>query len=528
MDMKRKGRIAAAFAVLPLCAGILAGCAEREPEETEPRETVRPEFDIELFREEYEAREDQEGFVPYNSKYGFDLPEIDSWTDGFEDYLGYSVTFTDPYDGMGADYLLDDRGGVFVFPERRGTPVYDPFTGDFLPAESNLHDGIVYYDAEGIPKRICQNPDCAVGEICTHGMSFNIADYSSIVRYWNGCLYFTGSRVEEDPTGEWPWINRTYVMRYDIETGVFSKLIEFFDQDCFMFVIRDGVIFMTTGTVNDRWLCSVDLREGVACRVHVGQADPRGIVEGRILLQRSVYGKSWYEVEHTLYLLDPETGAHRNLDTYTTGPAGAAGRYAVYLKKWQRGVSADLMRRDPWAEEPEVMDRDVVKFQMIGERCVWLRADGTLWRSNVGFFRTRKIGTGVIDFRVQDDGRILFLSAKRFPGVNLTKNEEITAATMYISNGYRKEAFWTASPSYRWMGQAAVGTNVAFVTTMYHKITMPNLIPYRETCGVKILLREGVEQTLFRRYYGYASEVFRTYHRAVNDHDLVYYSQKQE
>jgi hypothetical protein len=78
------------------------------------------------------------------------------------------------------------------------------------------------------------------------------------------------------------------------------------------------------------------------------------------------------------------------------------------------------------------------------------------------------------------------------------------------------------------MGQAAVGTNVAFVTTMYHKITMPNLIPYRETCGVKILLREGVEQTLFRRYYGYASEVFRTYHRAVNDHDLVYYSQKQE
>ena len=223
MKRTRKGRGALLIPVLLFCAGILAGCAEREPEETEPRETVRPEFDLEYFREEYEAREDQEGYVPYDSKYGFDLPEIDAWTDGFEDYLGYSVTFTDPYDGMGADYLPDDRGGVFVFPERRGEPVYDPSTGEFLPAQSNLHDGIVYYDADGLPRRICQNPDCTVGEICTHGKVFNRADYTSIVRYWDGCLYFTGARVEDDPTGEWPGINRTYVMRYDIENGVFSR-----------------------------------------------------------------------------------------------------------------------------------------------------------------------------------------------------------------------------------------------------------------------------------------------------------------
>ena len=38
---------------------LFIGCAEREPEETEPRETVQPEYDIEMFREEYEKREDK-------------------------------------------------------------------------------------------------------------------------------------------------------------------------------------------------------------------------------------------------------------------------------------------------------------------------------------------------------------------------------------------------------------------------------------------------------------------------------------
>ena len=317
-------------------------------------------------------------------------------------------------------------------------------------------------------------------------------------------------------------------MRFDVETRTFSKVIEFFDQDCFMFVIRDGVIFMTTGTVNEHWFCSVDLREGVACRCRIGQADPYGLVEGRILLQGAVYGKRWNEVEHSVYLLDPKTGAHQNLDTYTAGYAAAAGKYAVYLKKWQRGVSADLLRRDPWADEPEVMARDVVKFRVLGNRCIWLCADGTLWRSLVSSYKPKKIGTGVIDFRVQDDGRILFYAAKRFPGVHLTDEEEIAGATLYLSNGFRKEAFWVSTPSQRWMGQAAVGQSAAFVTVMYNEITMPNRIPYRETLGCRILLEDQTKTTLFRRYYGYQTEVWRTYHRGVKDSDFVYYSQKQE
>ena len=91
--MKRKLKISGILFLLA-AAGLLllfSSCAEPEPEETEPKETVQPEFDIEFFREEYEKREDQQGYVPRDSKYGFDLPEIRSWTDGFEDYLGYSV-----------------------------------------------------------------------------------------------------------------------------------------------------------------------------------------------------------------------------------------------------------------------------------------------------------------------------------------------------------------------------------------------------------------------------------------------------
>lgn len=500
---------------------LFIGCAEREPEETEPRETVQPEYDIEMFREEYEKREDQRGYVPYDSKYGFDLPEIRSWTDGFEDYLGVSVTFAEPYEGMGADYVLDDKGGVFVFPEWRGEPVYDQY-GNFLAAQSTVHDGILYYDSEGGVRRICQDPDCQVGERCTHGMTLSEFRYTSVVRYWDGCLYFTGSRVEEDTSGEWPGINYTYVMRYEIETARFSKVIEFFDQDCFMFVIRDGVIFMTTGTAEDHWFSSVDLREGVACRCHVWGGNPCGIADGRLVMQGGVYGKGWNEVEHNVYLLDPNTGSRRMLDTYTVGYAGAAGKYAVYLKKWLRGVSADLMRRDPNAEEPEVMGRDVVKFRMIGERVIWLEADGTLWRTYVTAYKPKKIGTGVIDFRVQEDGRILFYAAKRFPGVNLTAAENITGATLYVSNGYRKTAVWTSSEQKRWMGQAAVGKASAFVTVMYNENLPPNNIPYRETHGIVIDLKEWTQHTLFRRYYGYASEVWRTYHRSASDKDVEY------
>lgn len=514
--MNGKGR-AVLFTLAALCSVLFfAGCAEREPEETEPRETVQPEYDLDELRREYEKREDQKGFIPYYSKYGYTLPEIRSWTDGFEDYLGESVTFTEPYDGWMPDFLADDRGGVYVFRQLRGDAMYDDITEAFLPELSNVWDGIAYYDAEGNASRVCEDPDCTLMNRCTHSMILN----DSFIRYWNGCLYFTGARVEEDQSVH------SYVMRFDTETRVFSKVIEFFDQNCFMFVIRGGVLYMTTGTVNDHWLCSVDLREGVACRLHIGQAEACGLAEGKIVLQGNVIGKRWNEVEHTVYTLDPQTGEHRFLDTYTAGYAGAAGEYAVYLKKWARGVSADLMRRDPNADNPEVMGRDVFKFRMNGSRCIWLCADGTLWRSSVVLYKPRKIASGVIDFRIQDDGRILFLAAKRFPGVREVGIENVSGATLYISNGFHKEAVWTASGSLRWHGQGVVAQKNAFLTCMYTELTSPNEIEYRETQCSRIDLEEETRVVLFRRYYSYRHEMLASCHVYADDHAIVYYSQK--
>ena len=61
-----------------------------------------------------------------------------------------------------------------------------------------------------------------------------------------------------------------------------------------------------------------------------------------------------------------------------------------------------------------------------------------------------------------------------------------------------------------------------FQTVMYNEIVPPNNIPYRETHGIVIDLKEWAQHTLFRRYYGYASEVWRTYHRSASDKDIEY------
>ena len=124
-----------------------------------------------------------------------------------------------------------------------------------------------------------------VGKTCTHGM--NIAD--SFVRYWKGNLYFIGYRAEGWPAdGVTGMPLRSYVMRYDIERREFHKVIEFFDRTCFLFVIRDGVLFMECGEdamyggdATVKYLCCVDLEAGEACRISLGISDACGICRER-------------------------------------------------------------------------------------------------------------------------------------------------------------------------------------------------------------------------------------------------------
>ena len=489
---------------------ILAGCAQLDEEDERKAETNKIELDRDEYQKEFLAREDQQGYVPFDSKYGYDLPEVAGYTDGFVDYLGRSVTFTAPYEGVMRDFLEDGEGGVFVFQGK---------------------DGILYYDGEGIPSRICPDPGCTVGAPCTHGM--DIA--GSYVQYWKGNLYFIGYREEPWPDGEEQFgvdglPVRSYVMRYDIETGTFRKLIEFFDRTCFMFTVRDGVLFLVSGEDAEedapaapavKYLSSVDLETGEACRICIGASDAYGICEGKIVLQFPDYGKQWDYVEYRVQLMDPEDGSLAPLAVYTSPYCGAAGKYVLYLGRWENGRSYDLLRRDPNAETPEVMGRSAAKFRTREDVCVWLCTDGSLWRSDVNFYEPRKLASKVADFRIQDDGRIVYFVQKGFFRKVKTEGfgiETLGDGSLWVTTGfYEKEKVWEASGQIRWLAVCAVGKSTAFVTAMYYEILYPDDYQFRQTRIIKQNLNGEPPQTLYRRPYNMSDEEYRSHQTTVNE-----------
>ena len=484
----------------------ISGCAQINPEDDPHAETEKIVLDREEYQKEFLARENQQGYVPFDSKYGYDLPEITGYTDGFVDYLGRSVTFTALYEGAMRDFLEDGRGGVFVF---------------------RTSDGIVYYDEEGIPSRICIDPNCTVAGPCTHGM--NIA--GAYVQYWNGNLYFIGYREEPWPDGEEPFgvdglPVRSYVMRYNLETGIFRKLIEFFDRVCYLFTIRDGVLFMVSGedaeenSPGGKYLSSVELEAGEACRIYIGESDAYGICEGKIVLQSPDYGKQWDHVEYKVQLMSPEDGAIDTLAVYTSPYCGAVGKYVLYLGRWENGRSYDLLRRDPNAETPEVMGKSIAKFRTRGDICVWLCTDGGLWRSDVNFYEPRKLASKVADFRIQDDGRIVYFVQKSFYKVKTDGFgiETLGDGSLWVTTGlYEKQKVWEASGSTRWLAVCAVGKSTAFVTAMYYEILWPDDYQFRQTRIIKQNLNGEPPLVLYRRPYNMSDEEYRSHQTTVNE-----------
>ena len=354
----------------------------------------------------------------------------------------------------------------------------------------------------------------------------------SYVQYWEGSLYFIGYRQEPWPEGtEHPGVDglpvRSYVMRYDIGTGTFRTLIEFFDRTCYMFVIRDGVLFLVSGEDEEeagvsmaKYLSSVDLGTGEACRVFLGTSDAYGICEGKIVLGSPDYGKRWNHAEHKVELMDPADGSKKPIASYTSPYCGAAGKYVLYLQRWEDGEGYDLCRRDPNAEVPEVMGRNAVKFRTRGEVCVWLCANGDLWRSDVTAYAPRKLAAKVADFRIQDDGRILYFVQKGLRKVKTSGFgiETLGDGSLWITTGFTQKAkVWEASGPTRWLGVAAVGKSTAFVTAMYYEILFPDDYQFRETRIVKQDLNGEPPQILYRRNYNMSDEEWRSHRATVNE-----------
>ena len=418
------------------------------------------------------------------------------------------------------DFLEDGEGGVFVFRTVKTTGENG--------AEVNRNDGIVYCDAEGVSSRVCPDPDCPLAGPCTHGM--DIA--GSYVQYWDGNLYFIGYRQEpwaegEVHTGQRGLPVRSYVMRYDIETGAFRKLIEFFDRVCYMFVIRDGVLFMVSGedaqeigASGTKYLSSVDLGTGEACRICVGRRDVYGVCEGKLVLQSPVIGTRWDQAEYRVQLMDPEDGSSETLAVYTYPYCGAAGKYVLYLRRWENGTGYDLCRRDPNADNPEVMGRNAVKFRVRGDVCVWLTADGELWRSLVNAYAPRKLASKVADFRIQDDGRIVYFVQKSLRKVKTGGFgiETLGGGSLWVTTGYfQKEKVWEATGSTRWLAVCAVGKSAAFVTAMYYEVLFPDDYQFRETRIIRQDLNGEPPQILYRRLYSMSDEEYRSHQATVNE-----------
>ncbi len=508
------------FFLFILTLFLFAGCSEMGVDEDDQKDSIKIPVDTERYREEYLEREDQQGYVPYDSKYGYDIPEITKYHDGFVDYLGSSVTFTAQFEDANRDFLDDGEGGVFVFRTIRTQSGENTYR--------NMYDGIVYYDPEGNPSRVCIDPECAVDKTCTHGMELN----GSFVEYWEGNLYFIGYREEAEERKETVGIQetplRSYVIRYDIETRTFRKLIEFFDRTAYMLVIRDGVLFLVSGDEREegkllptKYLSSVDLRTGEASRICIGESDVYGICEGKLVLQSPEYGKGWNEAEYKVELMDPEDGSRRTIGIYTAAFCGAAGKYVLYLGRWETGLSYDLFRRDPNAETPEVLGRNVVKFRTRGERCVWLCSDGGLWRSDVTAYEPHKIASKVADFKIQNDGRIVYFQQNSLRKVKTSGFgvDTLGDGSLWVTTGLsQREKIWEASGSTRWLGTCAVGKSVAFVTAMYYEILYQDMrYQYRETRIIKKELNGDPPEILYRRIYNMSDEEWRSHQSFVHE-----------
>ncbi|MBR5365273.1 MAG: hypothetical protein IK132_03405, partial [Clostridia bacterium] len=165
----------------------------------------------------------------------------------------------------------------------------------------------------------------------------------------------------------------------------------------------------------------------------------------------------------------------------------------------------------------------------------------TLWRTDVIAYKPKKIASKVADFRMQDDGRIVYFCENRFRGVKVDGFgiDTLGSGSLWLTTGVTREKLWDASESIRWLGSCAVGQNTVFVTAMYVEQLWPNDYEYRETRIIKRELDGEYPETLYRRAYSMAEEEWRAHQVAIVQqyheegywtvgNTFRYYAQKKE
>ncbi len=519
--------VLAALAALLFFLPMFAGCAQT-PSQTPEEETKKYEYDREAYREAYRERADQEGFVSGDSKYGFAFPEITEYAEGFVDFRpGTTVSFSAPLEGLEPDFIEGEGGDVFSLSWRRAvfiekeldlSLVDDPASADLSdPAywvetevERVVRDGILLYHPDGSYERICEDPDCSPDEYCPHNMNMQADTY---LRYYGGNLFFVGARLDPildengrptyDALGLPVKSRKNYVMRYDIEAHEFHKLIEFLDQQCFLFEIHDGVLYMVSGSNKEHAFTAIDLENGAVCRMSVGQSFVYGVIGGKLLLQSPSYVKGTTGAAEYGVILKDGTGSVKRVASYTHSFCGAAGEYIVYLQRWENGKSYDLCRRLYYADKPEVMGRDAVKFRVQGDICVWLAADGTLWRSDVIAFSPRKIATKVVDFSLHGS-KIVFLrqNSGLFRGTSETYFENRSDLSLWVSTGFGREKVWDSTSSTRYFARCGLGDGFLLVTALSGD----------EVVTLYVDFDEEDRRVVSRRPFDRTAEIWSAYH----------------
>ena len=452
----------------------LTGCANLHEEEKPPPKKTEFTYDEEYYRKKYAELQDQVGYEGMFSKYGYDFPDIKTVTEDFIAYRDGTVSFGAPCDGLDLGewtsphrsqapyFAIDERGGLFYSGR-------DELETSFIMGGG----GIFYFPPEGGVERICIDENCSVFEDCPHNMTMEFVDEvygdnGAYIAYWNGCLFFTGLKGEVNALAADGVAKTRYIMKYDIEKREYSKLAEFGDQLCNLFVIRDGILYTVAGSVLSKYLYAIDLEYNEACRYKIDAASVYGVIDGKLLLSKVNYAKVWQLAEYEAFLYDPETGQKRRLATNIDSFCGAAGPYALFLEARMDHHGYDLYRQNIYSDTPELIEEFVAKFEMDGDRVTYLTRDGTLYRTDVIAYHPKKLAENVVSFRAQNNAVVYAVQdSGEYAGVIEADQTGswlgLGKVTLWWSNGARRQRLFSNMGVSRFSGWINIGESAVFL-----------------------------------------------------------------